>query len=81
MPKHLAMSQDWKNKNHQPVGKPHTEVNKYSFVSYPETPKQYIEDAVINLKEFQSTLPVDSINYLVMRRVITDIEHTAKKLC
>lgn len=51
------------------------------IISYPNTPKKAVENCVLELKMFQETLPIDHVNYIILRRVIRDIEYTATKIC
>lgn len=59
-------------------------VNKIPPVksfSYPETPKQCVIDCVTELKKCLEEVPIDSVQYLILRRVIKDIDFTAAKIC
>lgn len=51
------------------------------IIKYPDTPKKHIEECVSKLKSFQETLSIDDINYLILRRVIKDIQYTSTKIC
>lgn len=49
--------------------------------SYPETPRQCVADCITELKMCMEEVSVDSTAYLILRRVIKDIEHTGGKIC
>lgn len=55
--------------------------SKQDFFSYPGTPKQYVEDCISGLRSCMDQLPTDSIQCMILRRVIKDIEFTSGKIC
>jgi hypothetical protein len=56
-----------------------SEITEY--FSYPETPRKHLDSCVANLKKCLDKVPVNETSYMIIRRVIKDIEFTAGKIC